>query len=210
VDAIAIGFFALFLVPATIVGLLALATRDRWGVDRVAVASAGGAYRGGATAQVARTMPPRVALAAMLALGWAAVTGLVFVPAGGALVLVSLDGGRGALAAPTLAIVLSGLVHAVALGFAGVGLAVRSATAADVARRTAAYARFHHAAVFVVFSLAVLALEPSAVAVLAGLAVPCGLGWMVARALDAAARHLAALPEDEAPFSDPGPVVSGA
>lgn len=209
-DALAIGFFALFLVPATIVGLLALATRDRWGVDRVAVASAGGAYRGGATTQVARTMPPRVALAAVIALGWAAVTGLVFVPAGGALVLVSLDGGRGALAAPTLAIVLSGLVHAVALGFAGVGLAVRSATAADVARRTAAYARFHHVAVFVVFSLAVLALEPSAWAVLAALAVPCGLGWLVGRALDAAGRDLAALPEGEgAPFGI-GPIVSGA
>ena len=54
--------------------------------------------------------------------------------------------------------------------------------------------------------------EHGAVAVLAGLAVPCGLGWIVGRALDAAVRDLAVLPEHDtaAPLSAAGPFVSGA
>lgn len=209
-DVLAIGVLSLVLVPCALAGALAFATRDRWGVDRVPVSSAGGAYRGGATSRVARRIPACIAAASALALVWAAVTGLVFVPAGGALVLIAVDGGAGALAAFTLAIVISGLVHAIALAAAGSALAVRSALAVERARRTATYARVHHTAVLLGFAAAVVARTDEPLAALAALAVPCAVGWLVAYALDAASRELAALPDASLPDALADAMLAGA
>ena len=144
-----------------------------------------------AATAVAMTLPRTGAGAATAATAWGAVTLFLLVPAGGLLALIALAGAiesRGGLyAAYALAAsvaVISGVVHAASLCATGDALARRGAACCQRARASVRHARWHHAAIWLVLPLPLLVDGIAGWARAAAiLAVPCGLGLLVAELL---------------------------
>ncbi|UJR86943.1 hypothetical protein [Sandaracinus amylolyticus] len=188
--------------------------RDRWGVWRAPVAAGQGAYRAASvTRETARRVPPSVVIAGLLAPVWGAITMLVLMPAGAVLALMLLGSGElpfvfaGMIVA---AAAVSGIALACMLFRVGSALAQRAPDAPITARETAIYGACHHALIWVLFPLPLLAGGPPDLAwrdATLALAVPCGVGLVVALVVLVAGRRVAALDaEDHARISTSSPI----
>lgn len=193
---------AVLLLPALIAAATLVTARRRWGVRHVAIAGGDGAYRAAEVrVPVPRPVPRSVTVAAIAAWTWGAVTLLLFVPAGALLAMITSErGSAGALTAIVVVlVVMSGVAHAFALFVAGTRVARHHEGAAEAAKKTALFAWWHHAAVWVLFTFVTFAHEPaSAPITLFLLALPCGLGALVGRSLDAAAKRIDAIDQEDA------------
>ncbi len=170
--------------------------RRRWGNVAEREPAGDGAYRAGdVTRERPRGTPPSVRLASIGAVTWGFITLLVFVPAGGLLALASFDfSASSALGTTSLILSASGLALGLALVASAFRLVRRHPDAADGARKIARFCYVHHAAVWVGFSVAAIALEAdSALGVVLALAVPCALGAVVAHQVQRAADVLEAI-----------------
>lgn len=126
---------------------------------------------------------------AAIALGyvWAVVTMTIFVPAGAVFAfLLSEDSVPGAIG--ILAVVVSGIVHSIALVRAGRRLRRSEAAGNESVRQIAAHGAIHHAAVFAVFTAHALSMsyEGDGLPLIAALGVPCTLGAAIAAVLHGA------------------------
>ncbi|MDQ3035460.1 MAG: hypothetical protein M3Y87_23850 [Myxococcota bacterium] len=192
----------LVVIPALIAAAAVVTARDRWGTRRVPIAQGEGAYRSGEVGMpVPREVPLSVSVSAIASCTWGAVTMFLLAPAGGVLLLLVSE--RAGAAFPTLlvitAVVLSGFAHAIALFVAGAQVARHHPLAAATARKAAAFAWWHHAAVLVGFTLCVLFESPElAPATLFFLAIPCGIGALVGASLHAAGQRIAAIDRADA------------
>lgn len=169
-------------------------SRGRWGWSRVPLGESGeGAYRSAERhADVARRAPGAVLGAGLSARVWAALTVLVFVPAGGLATLLMVALGE-EHAFSTLFGILVGLLVLSGLGL-GVGL-VRSAVIIeqrrvdDDVREVVRWSFVHHALVALVFVAEGALLDPQAFALAIVTVVPvCAVGAGVAVALRRASR----------------------
>ncbi|WP_053236645.1 hypothetical protein [Sandaracinus amylolyticus] len=204
------------VVPAVVAGVagvcLLLEAPDRWGVSRAPVAAGEGAYRAGrVTRETARRVPLSVVTAALLTSMWGAITLVVLVPAGAVLAAMLVGSHEPRVVIGAL-VVGASLVSGTALAFtlfrAGHALAHRAAGAPSVARATALHAVCHHALIWVLFPLPLL-LDPyrDAGPAYVALAVPCGIGLVVALVVLVAGRRVAALDaEDQARISTSSPI----
>lgn len=190
-------------VPLAIAIASLFVGRRRWGAERVPVQAGAGAYReGSVTRVVPRDVPARVVVAALAAQVWGGVTLFVLVPAGGMLALMSggaaLDGRESPVwllfAMVVIAAVVSGAIHASALFVTGASLAKREREATPRARLAARHGRWHHALVWALFPLPLLLDDATAWGFGAAmLALPCGLGFLVAEAIARAGAAVDAL-----------------
>lgn len=192
------------LLPAVIATAALITARDRWGARRVPIARGEGAYR---AAEVgvpeARTIPVRVTVSSIASWTWGAATMFVFVPAGAALLLVASDRGSGAAGGVfmlfVIGIVLSGVAHAIMLFVAGTQVARHHPLAAKTAHSAAVFAWWHHGAVFAGFTMGALLARPEvALAAMALLAIPCGIGALVGASLHAAAKRIEDIDREDA------------
>jgi hypothetical protein len=178
-------------------------SRRRWGKVTSTSSGDGASRAGEVTSSRDRDTPAIVKSAGMVALLWAWITGLVFVPLGGLLALLNFElehapiAGLVAVCAST-----SGLVLAVLLGVTAFRLVRRRAEP----QRTQALVRFcyaHHAGVWLSLSLmTATAADASEAVVAAGLlAIPCGLGMWVAHRVQRAQAAAEALPKEEPDLS---------
>ncbi len=169
-----------------------LRTAGRWGEERVPLGDAGeGAYRSAPRfAVVTPRAPGRVLGAGLLARVWAALTLMVFVPAGGLGVLAFVGLGEETAVSAFLGIVLGALVLS-GLGLVGALIvtarAIEKREATDV-RGVVRWSLWHHAAVAAVFVIEGLALDPGAALAALAIVVPvCAAGTGVTLALRSAA-----------------------
>lgn len=176
--------------------LFAVASRGRWGTEPApAVDVGGGPFRGGAvSARRPRGLPGVVGAAAGTGFFWAALTALVFAPAGGLLALLFADQAPAFLAALVVLVALSGLLLAISLVAASVQLLRRGSHAASLGRGTAIWSYAHHGAVFAVMAIAAL-VEPH-IPVLLLAAIPCAVGAVHALLLQRAAAEVERAPHD--------------
>lgn len=171
-----------------------LRTRGRWGEVRVPLGEAGdGAYRSAQRFSVVTPRAPgRVLYAGLLARLWAALTLMVFVPAGGMGVLAFVGLGEETVLSTLLGIVLGGLVLS-GLGLVGAlfltARAIEKREPTD-ARSVVRWSLVHHALVAAVFLVEGLALDPGAALAALAVVVPvCAVGAGVTLALRSAAER---------------------
>jgi len=156
--------------------------RRRWGKVVSSTEVGEGAYRAvQVQSEQDRGTPAAVNVAAIASVTWAAITLLVFVPAGTLLAGLGLDQSRWApLGLFSLAVTLSGLVLSIMLAIHAFRLVRRRS---DVAQHSLTIARFsyiHHALVWFGFSVAVLLTDAShTLSAAFALALPCGIGLLV-------------------------------
>lgn len=196
-----------YLVTVVVVLVLAIAhglhghrgTVGKWGALRFAFGEEGpGAYRSAPRyAVVTPPAPGSVLLAGVVVRVWAALTLLVFVPAGVVGALLFLGLGEHSVVSGLLAFVLGALV----LSGLGLSFALFAATTAVEQRQEGSDARdvvrwslVHHALVALVFVVEGIAIDPQAAALALFVVVPvCAVGVGITIALRRAAERAAAV-----------------
>lgn len=166
----------------------------RWGTSEAKVVAPAGGYRDAAlTQEVARPVPPLIPLVASTGFVWAAITLLVFAPAG-ALFTMMLEGHRLACVC-FLTVTVSGFGLGIGLIVAGLDLVRCRERAPSTARSVGTWSLVHHAAVLVATCVTAAAEGGDSAALILVAAVPCALGALHAFGLLRAAQ----LPAPEAP-----------
>ncbi|HJL15216.1 MAG TPA: hypothetical protein RMH99_06145 [Sandaracinaceae bacterium LLY-WYZ-13_1] len=168
---------ALLLASGGTVAFFAHRHGWRWGARPLRSTPRGeGGYRSApvTAGHVPKGFPPSVLLSSGVGFVWAALTLLVFAPAGVLFCLLLSDGDLAALSIPTLlAICASGFGLAVALVVNGVGLLRCRPAAHRWAVRIAGWSLGHHLAVAAFFTAVGVAAREEAVTMVA---VPCAVG----------------------------------
>lgn len=195
----ALAFVSVVIVVALAVpSALLWGARKRWGVRVLPVGAGEGAYREGVVHRaVRRRVPLRIAASVLAASAWGAITLCALVPAGGLAGLMLLAHGDVLAGLLFVAIVFSGLLHALGLFAASGAIAQRAEGASPTARRAAWHGVLHHTSVWVSLSIATLVADHEAAPAIALLLAPCAIGVAVAWGLRCAAAHLDGLVRDD-------------
>lgn len=188
------------VVPLAALLWVARSFRSRWGKVSSTASAGDGAFR---SAEVTTSRdgdtPAAVRVAAIAAITWAVITGLVFVPLGGLLALMNFELEHAPIAGVVaLCATFSGLVLAIALAMIAFRL-VRRRADAQMTRWVAGFCHAHHGAVWLSFSIMVVTSSERESEVLGAavlLAIPCGLGMLLARQVQRAQVIVDALPKE--------------